>query len=241
LLVTASRKAVPMNETKKQARVAGLLYLVLLVSAPLGLVYVPSKLFVSGDAAATAANIRAHELLLRMGVASELFHQVMLVFLVLALYRLFEPVSKALARQVVILGALVPIPIVFVNVLNELAALVLVSGAGFLSVFEPAQREALALLFVQLHRQGIGVVEIFWGLWLFPFGLLVMRCGFIPRVLGVLMMIAGSGYLAASITGLVLPDYSRTVGGVAQVLELGEIPIILWLVIFGARAPARAA
>jgi hypothetical protein len=120
-----------MNSTKKQARVAGLLYLVLAIPAPIGLVYVPSKLIVSGDATATADRIRGSESLLRIGIASELFPQIMVIFLVLALYRLFKAVNKTLARQVVILGALVSVPIVFLNVLNEIAALILVSGADY--------------------------------------------------------------------------------------------------------------
>src|SRR6266850_2609585 len=99
-----------MNSTKKQARVAGLLYLLIGVTAPIGLLYVPGKLIVSGDATATADRIRASESLLRIGIASELFHQIICVFLVLALYRLFKAVNEAHARQLVILGALVSVP-----------------------------------------------------------------------------------------------------------------------------------
>ena len=120
------------------------------------------------------------------------------MFLVLVLYRLFKPVNDMLAKQLLILGALVSVPIVFVNVLNHIAALILASGADFLSVFEKPQLDALAYLFVRLHSQGITVASIFWGLWLFPFGMLVIRSGFIPRVLGFLLMIAGVGYLASA-------------------------------------------
>lgn len=224
-----------MNSTKKQARVAGLLYLVIGVTAPIGLEYVPSTLFVPGDAAATASRIRASESLLRIGIASELFHQIICVFLVLALYRLFKAVNERQATLVVILGALVSVPIMFLNVLNEIAALVLVSGADFLSVFDKRQLDALALLFIRLHGQGINVVSIFWGLWLFPFGMLVIRSRFIPRLLGVLMIIAGIGYLASAFTSILLPRYAHLVGQFAFVLELGEVPIIFWLLIWGAR------
>ena len=159
-----------MSSIRQQARVAGVLYLLLALTAPLGLLYVPGKVIVLGNASATAANIRASEGLLRGGIASELIHQLIAVFLVLALYRLFKTVDEALARQVVVLGALVSVPIVFVNVLNEVAALTLVSGADFLSVFEQPQLDALAYLFLRLHGQGITVASVFWGLWLFPFG-----------------------------------------------------------------------
>jgi hypothetical protein len=224
-----------MDSTRKQARIAGLLYALIAVTAPVGLIFVPGKLFVTGDAAATADHIRASESLLRMGIASELFHQAIEVFLVLVLYGLFKGVNKSLARQLAILG-LIPIPIVFLNVLNEIAALILVSGANFLAVFGKPQLDALAMLFVRLHGQGLQVAAIFWGLWLFPFGLLVMRCGFIPRALGVLLMIAGLGYVLESFTSLILPHSTGTVGGIAGILELGELPIILWLLIWGAKA-----
>jgi hypothetical protein len=224
-----------MNSTKKQARVAGFLYLLIGITAPIGLVYVPGKLIVAGDAAATANNIRASQWLLRMGIASELFHQVIGIFLVLALYRLFKAVNEKHATLMVILGALVSVPIVFLNVLNDIAALVLVSSASFLSVFEKPQLDALAYLFIRLHGQGIIVASIFWGLWLFPFGILVIRSGFIPRALGVLLIIAGVGYLASSFTTLVLPQYQRFVGSFAMILELGELPVIFWLLIWGAK------
>ena len=231
-----------MSSIRQQARVAGVLYLLLALTAPLGLLYVPGKVIVLGNATATAANIRASEGLLRGGIASELIHQIIAVFLVLALYRLFKRVDEALARQVVVLGALVSVPIVFVNVLNELATLTLVSDADFLSVFEQPQLDALAYLFMRLHGDGITVASVFWGLWLFPFGMLVIRSGFIPRVFGVLLIIAGVAYLASAFATLVLPRYEHFVSKVAGPLEIAEVPIIFWLLIWGAKTrPADAA
>jgi uncharacterized protein DUF4386 len=230
-----------MNQTRKQARVAGLLYLLIAITAPIGLMYVPGALIVPGDATATADHVRASGTLLRIGIASELFHQSIAVFLVLALYRLFKAVNEQQAVLLVILGALVSVPIMFLNVLNEIAALVLVSGARFLSAFDKGQLDALTYLFLRLHSQGIVVASVFWGLWLFPFGMLVIRSGFIPRVLGVLLMIAGSAYLASSFTSILLPRYASLVGQFAMVLEIGEVPIIFWLLIWGAKAQASGA
>jgi len=224
-----------MSSTKQEARRAGFLYLLLGITAPIGLMYVPGRLIVSGDATATAERIRASESLFRIGIASELIHQAIAIFLVLVLYRLFKPVSETLARQLVVLGALVSVPIMFVNVLNEIAALILLSGAPFLSVFAKPELEALAYLFVRLHSRGIDVASIFWGLWLFPFGLLVIRSGFIPRLLGVLLIVAGVGYLASAFTALLLPQYQKLVAQYALILEFGELPIIFWLLIWGAR------
>ena len=226
-----------MDSIRKQAQSAGILYFLIGITAPIGLELVPGRILVRGDATATAAHLRASEALVRVGIASELFHQAVCIFLVLALYRLFQGVSRRHAVELVVLGALVSVPIVFVNVLNEIAALVLVGGAPFLAPFDKGQLDALAFLFLRLHQQGITVASIFWGLWLFPFGILVVRSGFIPRVLGLLLFIAGAGYLVAAFGLLVLPALSHAVGPVAGLLELGEIPIILWLVIWGATGP----
>ncbi len=221
------------DSQRKALRAAGLLYLLMAITAPFGLLYVPGKLIVPGDATATADHIRASEWLLRLGIGSELFHQAIAVFLVMALYRLFKAVNENQAKLLVILGCLVSVPIMFLNSINEIAALILVSGADFLSVFEKSQRDALAFLFLRLHGEGMNVASIFWGLWLFPFGILVIRSGFIPRISGILLFIAGSAYLASSFTSLVLPQYAQLVGQVALVLEVAEVPIIFWLFIRG--------
>jgi hypothetical protein len=229
-----------MDSTKRAARRAGLLYLLLAVTAPIGLMYVPGQLIVAGDATATADKIRAAEWLLRLGIGSELFHQAVVIFLVVALYRLFKGVDEYHATLVVILGALVSVPIVFVNVLNELAALIVLSGARFLSTYDKSQLDALAYLFLRLHAQGLVVASIFWGLWLFPFGILVIRSGFIPRWLGYLLFLAGGGYLAAAFATLITPRYAALVGQVTGILMFFELPIIFYLAIWGAReAPAH--
>jgi hypothetical protein len=224
-----------MDTTKRQARTAGLLYLLMALAAPFGLLIVPDALVVAGDAAATADNIRASPWMLRAGIASELVHQVIAIFLVLALYRLFKPVDAALARLVVVLGALVSVPIMFVNTLNELAALAFAGGAPFLSGFDKPQLDGLAYLSLHLHEQGVVLASIFWGLWLFPFGRLVMICGFIPAWLGLLLIAAGAGYLVDASTALVLPQYEALVSKFTAPLQFGELPIIVWLLIWGAR------
>lgn len=147
----------------KAARVAGILYLLIAISAPFALIYIPSKLIVPGDATATADRFQASESLVRVGIGFELFHQALAIFLVLALYRLFKAVDEKHAVLMVILGALVSVPIVFLNVLNEVAALILVSDADVLSVLGKPQRDTLAYLFVRLHEQGLIIASIFLG------------------------------------------------------------------------------
>jgi hypothetical protein len=227
-----------MNSIKKQARVAAILYLLACIPAPFSLIYVPRTLIVSGDATATANHVRASETLLRFGVAGELINAIAFICAVLALYRLFKGVNEILALAMVTLY-LASLPISFLNALNNIAALVLVSGADFLSVFDKGQLDALAYLYLRLHGQGVIAAQVFWGLWLFPFGILVIRSRFIPRAVGILLMIAGSGYLVSSFTSLLLPQYAHLVGQLALVLEFGELAV-LWLLIWGAKDQATS-
>lgn len=230
-----------MRATDNPGRIAGLLYLLLVVMAPYRLLYIPSRLFVSGDAAATAGNVAAHEMLFRFGMVGDLLCGTILVFLSLALYRLFRGVDSNLAVLMVVLGGILPATIDFLNVLNDAAALTLVRGADFLSVFDKPQRDALAMLFLRLHHQEIVAAEILWGLWLFPLAILVYRSRFLPRFLGVWLTLNGLAYLAMSLTGLLLPQYEETVSNLAFPALLGEIAIMLWLVIKGARPQSPGA
>src|SRR5271163_2535012 len=176
-----------MSAIKNPGRFAGLLYLVTSVFGFFAMGYVPSKLIVHGDAAATAHNISASETLFRLGIASQLIGMAGFIFVALALYELFKGVNQRHAALMVIL-IVVSIPIAFLNELNSIAALILVRGADFLSVFEKPQREALAMLFLNLHFQGLVVDEIFFGLWLLPLALLVYESRLLPRLLGVMLM-----------------------------------------------------
>jgi uncharacterized protein DUF4386 len=225
-----------MTPTTRNARVAGGLYLLLSLAAPVRLLYIPGTLFVSGDATATAANIVAHESLFRLGILCDLFCGVILIFLVLALYRLFEGVDRKQAVLMVVLGGVMPATIDFLNVLNDAAALMLARGADFLSVFDKPQRDALALLFLRLHHQEIVAAEILWGLWLLPLAILVIRSRFLPRFLGFWLVLNGFAYLIVSLTGLLLPQYEGTVSNIAFPALLGELAFMLWLLIGGARA-----
>ena len=223
-----------MTTLSRNARIAGLLYLTLVI-APLRLIYIPTKLIVSGNPAATASNIAAHQTLFRLGILTDLFTGVMCIFVALALYRLFKGVDQGLAAMMVILGALMVTPIYFLNTLNDAATLLLVRGANFLSVFDKTQREAMAMLFLRLHHHGVVVNEIFWGLWLLPFGLLVYKSRFLPRFLGVWLVLNCFAYLAQSVTGIMWPQYEDAVGNYSFPLLLGEPAIMLWLIIMGAK------
>src|ERR1700737_362237 len=229
-----------MHPTDKAARIAGAVYLSLVLTAPFSLLYIPGKLIVRGNAAATANNILTHEMLFRVCIVADLFSSVIFICLGLALYRLLSSVNKMWAGAMVTL-VLVSATIGFMNVLNNIAALTLFRGADFLAVFEKPQRDALAYLFVRLHNQGQFINEIFWGLWLLPFGLLVYRSGFLPRFLGVWLMLACFGWLVLSLIALLFPPYYEVAFRIAQPVLLGELAILLWLLIKGAKVPAHQA
>jgi hypothetical protein len=227
-----------MSSTYNPGRVAGFLYLLLVVIAPVRLMYIPSKLFVRGNATATVNNIAAHEWLFRFGIVGDLVSAVILIFLVLAFYRLFKGVDQNLAVLVVILGGVMPALIDFINVVNDAGALMVVRGADILSVFDKPQRDALAVLFLRLHDREITAAEILWGLWLLPLAILVYRSRFLPRFLGVWLTINGFAYVIISLTGLLLPQYEAKVFNISQPALFGELALMLWLVIKGAKPPA---
>jgi hypothetical protein len=201
------------------------------------MMYVPSKLIVQGNAAATASNIASSETLFRLGIAGQLICQAGFIFVALALYDLLKGVNQRHASLWVIL-VVVAIPIAFLNELNSIAAFVLVRGADFLSIFEKPQRDALAMLFLNLHFHGIVVVEMCWGLGFFPLALLVYRSRFLPRFLGVWLAIDGFAYVIMSLTGVLLPQYYDKVLTYSQPASFGEVAFMLWLLIKGAKPPA---
>jgi hypothetical protein len=225
-----------MHPTDKAARVAGAVYSSMVITAPFSLIYVPNKLIVRGDATATAANILAHETLFRLSIFADLVGQVIFICLAIALYRLFSNVNRNWALLMVGF-VLVSAAVGFLNSLNNIAALILFRGGDFLSVVDTAQRNALGMLFVRLHSQGIFIDEIFWGVWLFPFGLLVFRSGFLPRFIGVWLMINCFGYVALSVIALFFQPYYNIAFKILQPVLFGELVIMLWLLIKGAKVP----
>src|SRR5438046_10547106 len=178
-----------MHPTDKAARIAGAVYLSMILTAPFSMIYVPGKLIVRGNAAATADNILAHETMFRLSIFGDLMGHVIFVCLAIALYRLLSSVNKTWAFLMVSF-VLVSAAVGFLNALNNIAAVILFRGGEFLYVIDKTQRDALGMLFVRLHSQGEFMSEIFWGVWLFPFGFLVYRSGFLPRLLWVLLVVA---------------------------------------------------
>jgi len=213
----------------KTARVAGCLYLMLFPLGIFGIIYVPSSLIVLGDAATTASNIMANELLYRLSIVTALTLQIVYIFLALALYKLLNPVDKNNAVLMVIL-VLVAAPIAMLNELNHVAVLLVLSGSDFLTTFSLDQVRASVPLFLNLHEHGVFIAQIFWGLWLFPMGYLIFKSNFLPLALGILMIIGGFGYLVDSFVYFIFPDFDVTF---SEFTFLGELLLPLWLMFKG--------
>lgn len=208
------------------ARLAGALYLLLALLAFFGLMYVPQQYFVKDNHAETMRRLLANEQVFRFGIWTDLASQVIFVFLVLVLYRLFRPVQEHWSRVMVAL-VLVSVPIVFVSEACNLAAVAIARKELLVG---PGAREEWVWLFLRLYDYGILVAEIFWGLWLIPFGGLMYRSGFMPRILGILLILGGLSYVLESSKSILFPDVSFSF---PRIYSLAEVATILWLLIRG--------
>jgi hypothetical protein len=226
-----------VTSIKAKARLAGILYVLMGIPAWFSLMYIPSAFVVRGDATATARNIVTSQSLYRLGILSELVSQTIFLVLVLVLYDLFKDADRKQARLMVMLVG-VSVAFEFANCLNLVAPLILLSGADFLAVFSKPQLDALALVFLKLRNDGLGVISLIWGLWLLPFGVLVIKSGFFPKGLGVLLIVACFAYVTDSITLIMLPVPIPVVSTVTLALGgLGELAIVVWMIVIGAKTP----
>ncbi len=226
------------SSPRRIARVAGLLYLIVVLTGIFSIAYVPAQTQVSGDAAATVAKIASHEGLFRLGIAAGLICYTAFLLLPLALYRLLSPHGKLAATLMVAL-AVVSVPLSFVNLQHKLYVLTLLGNAPYLHAFAQEALNAHVMLALQAYGNGILVSKLFWGLWLLPFGWLVFTSHQLPRILGILLMLGCLGYVIDVFVRLLIPDFaaSSVAGYITLPATLGEIGTCLWLLIFGARNP----
>jgi len=229
-----------MNLSSNPGRIAGFLYLLLGFSV-FRPIYVEGALIVRNSASATAHNIATHEALFRLGIVCDLLAGLSCLVVALALYRVLKRVDRNLGIPMVLLGGCMPLVLDFLNSLNDIGALLLARGDGFLSAFNQPQQAALATLFLRIHEYGLVINEIFAGLWLFPFGILVFRSVFLPRLIGVALMINGCACVTIAFTGLLAPNFVDRVTRIASPALLGEGAIMLWLMIKGARPQPQSA
>lgn len=219
------------------ARIGGLLYLVIIVAGLLGELFVRSKLFVSGDPAATAKNIMASEGLWRIGIAGDLIMHICDVPLMLIFYVLLRPVNKHLAMLVMLFN-LVQTAVLVANKLNLLSALFFLGNAEYLKVFKPEQLQALSYLPIKLHAFGFGVGLIFFGFVCLIEGYLIYRSAYLPRFLGVLMQIAGVCYLVNSFALILAPSFADSLFPFILLPPfIAELSLCLWLLLKGVNMP----
>ena len=222
------------------ARTAGMLYLIVVLTGIFSLGYVPSQITVQGDASTTVSNILASEMLFRLGIVAGFICYTAFLLLPFALYKLLSPVSK-LAATLMVAFAVVQVPIFFICSLHRFDVLSLLSGAGYLHAFTADQLHASVMLSLAAYSKGLLVSQIFMGLWLLPFGYLVFKSGFLPRILGVFLIAGCFGYLIDFVGRVLFPGYSGTfiASYVTLPATFGEIGICLWLLILGVHVRAK--
>lgn len=200
------------------------------------IIYVRSKIFVPGDAAATANNIVANEALFRFGIVGILVTQLFYVAVALLLYKLFKKVNKDMISLLLVL-ALLAVPIAMFNAINQLATLTLLNGGDYLQAFSQAQLQALTTFFLEIDRLGEMIATIFWGLWLLPLGFLVKKSGWFPRVIGLFLYLAAFGYLLDAFTHFLAPDKLALTSPFVSILTMGELLYMIWFVFVGPKIP----
>ena len=219
---------------QKTARLAGVLYLIWVVTGLYGLLYVPSHTIVLGDATATSKKILSNEFLFRTNIINDIISSAIWVFLALILYRLFKQVNERQARLLVAL-VIVQIPVAFIVEAFNITSLMIFKDE-ILKTLELSQRQDFAMLFLKINDYVTMILVMFWGLWLLPFGRLVYKSGFIPRVFGWCLFIGGIGWVIDSVMILLFPVYSQFISQYVMITgTIGEIPIMLWLLIKGVK------
>jgi hypothetical protein len=216
------------------ARTCGFLYLYIFVAASFAELFVRSKLVVSKDAAATAANIMSNESLFRLGFSGELLHLACDVAVAILLYALLRPVDRNIALLAAFMRLACDI-ILAIASLSHFAALRLLGGSDYLGVFQPDQLNSLALMAMKLHGDGYAISLVFFGFACLSLGYLIFRSGYLPKLIGVLLTIAGACYLVNSfahflspVTGAMLFD-----AGILLPCFIAELSLTLWLIVKG--------
>ena len=226
-------------ETSPQiyARIGGLAYLIIIVAGFSGEMFIRNAIIVSGNATATASNLMASPFLWRLGIAGDLLMHICDVILMLVFYVLLRPVNRNLALLVVLFN-LIQTAVLVANKMNLLMPLFLLGSADYLKAFDPQQLQALAYLSVKAHGYGFGIGLIFFGFVCLVEGYLIFKSGFVPRILGVLMQIAGLCYLINSFALILAPTFAdRLFPAILVPSFIAELSLCLWLLVKGVNVP----
>lgn len=225
-----------MNTTTKTARLAGFFYLIVIAAGFFSLMYVPSKLIIWENPALTFQNISSSAQLFRLSIAGSIICYIAFTLLPLMLYQLLKDVNGNYAKLMVIL-ALISIPISFINLQNKFSVLTIIEGTDYLKVFDVKQLQSQIMFLLSNYNKGLLIAQVFWGLWLFPFGYLVYKSGFLPKVLGIFLMLGCFGYLINVFGRTAVPHFSDYLisGYITLPATIGEIGTCLWLLLVGIR------
>lgn len=223
-----------MESSKKTARIAGILYLIVVITGIISLGYVPKQLIVWEDKMATFNNILKNENLFRLAIFSSVICYLAFIFLPLVLRELFKAVNNFVAN-IMVVSVLVSIPISFFNLYNKYLILDIIHKEEYLKIYNESQQQSLVMFHLNQYDYGIFIATFFWGLWLFPFGYLVYKSGFIPKIFGILLMLGCFGYIVNFSGNTLFANYqdwgiSKIIGKIPSIAEIG---ICLWLLIVG--------
>lgn len=229
------------STNKKNARLAGFIYFIVVLTGIFSLAYVPSKLIIWDNSGQTFHNIVASESLFRLGIISSFLCYTAFLLLPLVLYKIFKQVNESCAKLMVIL-VMVSVPISFFNIQNKMAILTLIGEAKYLKVFDESHLQSQVMFFLDNYYNGMIINQIFWGLWLFPFGYLVYNSGFLPKILGFFLMLGCFGYLINVVGETAVPHYNKMMISNYATLpaSIGEICTCLWLLIIGVKEKSTA-
>jgi hypothetical protein len=219
---------------QKLAKIAGILYFFIVILGFWGIMYVPSQTIVRGDGAATMSKLLSNEFLFRSGIAGNLASSVIFLFLALTFYRLFKNTDENLAKTLVVL-VIVQTPVFFISEALNFSALMVAKGE-LMKSFDTIQRQDFVLFFLRTSKYVIIILQIFWGLWLIPLGQLILKSGYLPRIIGILLILAGVCYVIEVMDYILLSEkLSFITDYFAIFYSVAELSTVFWLLVKGVK------
>ncbi len=218
-----------MNTNKNTARTAGFFYLLQIPLGVFGIMYIPGFLVIPGNVPATVSNILANEFLFRLSIVSAILCALITVLTAIFISKILKPVNESWAKLITLFAALAA-PISMLNELNNVAVLLLVKNSFVVSGYSENQVQSLLSLFLELHKYGMQIIGIFFGLWLFPMGYLIIKSNYIPKIIGILLLVTCCGYLIDFTTFFLFTDFKIKF---SEYVWLGEVLMVVWLLIKG--------
>jgi len=224
-----------MYSNKKMGRFAGLLFLILIITGVFAEFFVRQKLYVLNDPIATTQNIIENQWFFRLGFVSDLVMSTMFFIYGYVLYLIFKPVNKNLSLFLV-LCVVISVAMFCQNSLSQFSVLELLINTNYSEVFKPEQLQALSMFFQNIHTKGYYVNQIFYGLYLFPLGYMIIKSGIVPKIIGVFLILGFIGDMVDFVVYFLFPNAeSILLDNITVPADIGEISLCLWFLIMGIR------